>query len=277
MRKLVIVLTALLFLFIVFDVFAQDKKDNSKKPSSILPKQERIKPKETLEYSLKWIGMDVGKIVLKVEGFKNIKGHKCYHITVQAIPNDFLNGIWNLDYKIHSYIDYRTLVPLRFERIRRINKEFNHTIIDFDHRKNQVEYLSEELELTTLDTPVDHKINLKPITDKIPSGTQDLLSIFYYFRFKDMQENSKYDINIYCDQKNWPVEIRTEKAFLKQIEGKGKFSVVKVISDSKLNDHLFGGDESVFFLTFDSRHIPLEFKFDTALGTVTGIIQEIPQ
>jgi len=258
-------------------VLAQDIKDDGKKPLSILPNHEKIKPKETLEYSLKWLGMDVGKIILKVEGFKNIKGHKCYHITAQAIPNDFLNGIWNLDYKVHSYIDYRTLDPIRFERIRRINKEFNHTIIDFDHRRNQAEYLSEELELTTLDTPVDHKINLKPITDKIPSGTQDLLSIFYYFRFKDIQENFRYAINIYYDQKNWPVEIKTEKAFLKQIERKGEFSVVKISSDSKLNDHLFGGDELVFFLTFDSRHIPLEFEFDTALGTVTGIIQEIPR
>lgn len=276
-KKLFVLLATLIFLFFSSDLRAQDKNSEIKEPLRIVFNRKSIKQKEILEYSVKWLGMDVGKIILRIEGLKNIRGHRCYHITAVAFPNDFLNGMWNLDYKLHSYIDYRTLKPLRFEKIGRINKEFNHTIIDFDQKKNQVGYLSEDLKLATPDTPVNHKINLQPITDNISSETQDLLSVFYYFRFRDIEENSRYNIDIYYDQKNWPIEIKTEKAFLKEIGEKGKFSVIKISLESGLNEHLFGGDESVLFLTCDSRHIPFEFKIDTALGAVTGIIQEIPQ
>ncbi len=266
-----------LFLGLNSILYAQNFAD--KKQTIFISKPEKtLDTKETLQYSVEWLGIPVGTIILKVEGLENIKGYPCYHITAQVLPNRFLRRIYDIEYKVHTYIDTQSFFTRRFEKIRCINNESNYTVIDFDQEKKEVLFLSKGSNLRVNISPVRNKMEAaRPITNKIPYGAQDLLSSFYYFRLLDIKENQNYPINIYYNQRNWSVNMKVGEPFLREIRKKGSFSVVEVSAGAELNDYILGRRRFTVYLTTDSRRIPLEFKLQTALGPIRAIIQDLPQ
>lgn len=233
---------------------------------------------ETLEYSVEWLGIPVGKIVLRVEGITAINNYECYHITAEAMPNRFFQRFYDLEYKVHSYIDKRSFLPIRFEKVRRLNKEANYVTIDFDHEKNEAKYKSWGSSLFIEFSPVRKKLEtINPTTINIPKGTQDLFSSFYYFRILKIKEEQSYPVNIYYGQRNWPVKMKVDKPFFREMRRKGTFAVVKLSPLSELNDYILGKRNFSVYLTVDSRRIPLEFKLNTAMGSIRGIIQDLTQ
>ena len=233
---------------------------------------------ETLEYSVEWLGIPVGKIVLKVEGITTVNNYECYHITAEAFPNRFFRRFYDLEHQVHSYIDQRSFLPIRFEKIRRLNKEANYVRIDFDHEKNEARYESSGSVLFVKISPLRQKIEaINPITTYIPKGTHDLFSSFYYFRILKIKEGQGYPVNIYYNQRNWPVKMQVEKPFSREMRKKGTFAAVKLSPHSELNDYILGKRNFSVYLTVDSRRIPLEFKLNTAMGPIRGIIQNPPK
>ncbi len=233
---------------------------------------------EALEYSVEWLGIPVGRIVLKVEGITTINNYECYHITAKVLPNRFFQHLYDLEYTVHTYIDKQFYYTRRFEKIRRINKQYNHIVIDFDQEKHKAVFSSEGSTAFFKISPGRNKIEADaPITNEIPYGTQDLLSSFYYFRFLDIRENNSYPVNIYYNQRNWLVDMKVSKPFLREIRKKGSFPAVEIAPDSLLNNYILGKRRLIVFLTTDSRRIPLEFKLETALGPISARIQNPPE
>lgn len=245
---------------------------------SISEPQKGFKIGETLEYSIEWLGIPVGKIAMRVEGLTTINNYECYHIIAGVMPNKFFRHFYDLEYEVHSYIDRRSFVPIRFEKIRRLNKETNYVTIDFDHQKNEASYKSWGSGLFVKFSPVRDKLEVaNPITTKIPKGTQDLFSSFYYFRIVKIKEDQSYPVNIYYNQRNWPLVMQVDKPFLKEMRKQGAFAVVKLSPVSELNDYILGKRKFYVYVTVDSRRIPLEFRMNTAVGPIRGIIQNLPK
>ena len=251
-----------IFLLICSTACAQNFKGAPKKEIFAPPAQKKLEAGETLEYTVRWLALNVGKVAFKVEGLEDIAGHPCYHITAKAFPNNFFKKLYDVEYTVDSYIDAQSFDSLRFVRTRRINKEFDRITIDFDRQKNEAVYKVEPDKL---------------FTAKIAPGTQDLLSLFYYFRFRDIQGNSKYTINIFYDQKDWPVEIKTGEPYFSGLPEKGVLPVVRAFMDSDLNKHIFGKRRLIVLATLDSRRIPLQFELPAIVGSIAAKIEEIPQ
>jgi hypothetical protein len=239
--------------------------------------EKTLDTKEVLQYSVEWLGIPVGKIILKTEGIEDIQGHPCYHITAVAVPNRFLKRFYDIEYKVHTYIDTQFFFPRRFEKYRRINNELNEVAVDFDQERNKAVFLRKGSNLTFKISPLRDTMKARiPITDRIPYGTQDLLSSFYYFRHIDIKENQSYPINIYYDQRNWSMDMKVGEPFRREIRKKGTFYELKVSPDAELNNYILGRRKFSVYLTTDSRRIPLEFKLDTALGPISARIQNLP-
>lgn len=270
----------LIILSLTFSPFAQAQnfKGKAQPAISILDPEKGLRIGETLVYSMEWLGVPVGKIVLKTEGLVKINGHECYHISAEAMPNKFFRHFYDIEYKVHTYLDAKYFYTRRFEKVRRINKEFNYLEIDFDQEKNEARYKSWGSNLFIILSNSRQKAVLdKPATTNIPYGTQDLFSSFYYFRLIKIKEGKSYPINIYYDQRNWPTNIKIDKPFWKEIRKRGAFSLVKVYPSSDLNDYILGKRDFAVYITTDSRRIPLEFRLKTSLGPVRGIIQDSPK
>jgi hypothetical protein len=270
-------------LLLVFSFFsavclAQAQNFKGKPPKEIIAAQpqDSLKAGETLEYSVEWLGIPVGKIILKTEEIIAIDNRKCYHVSATSFPNSFLRRLCDLEYKVDTYIDVETLYPRRFMKTRRINQKFNYVVIDFYQQQKKAEYKSwgsADVITISRNRPA---ITVKPTFD-IPEGTQDLLSCFYYFRLLKIGNGRSYPINVYYDRANWQISMNVEELFLRELRKKGTFETVVVSITSGLNDYILGKHKFRVYLTADSRRIPLEFKVGTTVGSIRGIIQKIPE
>lgn len=272
--------TGLLLAIILFSLnsaaYAQNFKGKLEKEIIVLPPQKSLKIGERLTYSVELLGVPVGKITLNTQGIEKIDNNECYHIIARARLNRFFAKLYDIEYTVHTYINKDTFFTHRFEKIRRFKDKIHRTVIDFDHDKKEAQYNEEGsaplLEITTMRGQVADDI---PATLKIINGTQDLFSSFYYLRLLEMEENKPYKINIYYDRRNWSIEAKRQKPFLKDIRNKGTFTVFEVSMDSRLGEFILGRSKIFVYFTADPRRIPLEFKFKTGIGSVRGIIQDI--
>jgi len=270
-----IVLLVFGFWFLVSQCYAQNfiKKEGK---IVIEPPQKALKIGEKLQYSIEWLGIPVGKIILSAQDIVEIDGSECYHIVAHAIPNKFFTKLYDVEYTVHTYIDKKTFYTHRFEKTRRIKDKFNYVVIDFDREKKEVKYKTKGsaplVEFSSIREEVQTNI---PVTYKIINGTQDLFSSLYYLRLLEMKEKGPYAITIYYDQRNWPVEVKTEEPFFREIRNMGTFAVFGVSMDSNLGKFILGKSKMFVYFTTDSRRIPLEFKFGAGVGLIRGVIQDI--
>lgn len=234
--------------------------------------------KEELRYSVEWLGFSVGSIILKVEGIEDVKGYRCYHISAQAFPNSFFKHIYDIEYKVDTFIDAEFLFSRRFIKARRINNEVNYVLIDFYQEKNEAVFLSKGSNVNFKVSPNRDKIEKeKPPTNKIPYGTQDLLSALYYFRFQDIKEGANYAVDIYYNQRNWKMNFNVKNPFKKEIRKIGVFDVVEISPNAELNNYILGKRKFSVYFTTDSHRIPVMFILNTALGQMRGVIQNPPE
>lgn len=258
-------------------VFSQNFK-GTESTEIIQDPQDGFSLGETLLYSIEWLGIPIGTIVLKVENIVTVNNRQCYHVIARTMPNRFFRKMYDLEYEVHSYIDRESLLTIRFEKVRRLKNELDYVGIDFDQKKGEVQYRSSNssgfIDFYFLREKT--KSN-NPVTQNIPKGTQDLLSSLYYLRVLEIKENSLYPLNIYYNQRNWPIKMKVEKPFSRDFYRKGSFAIVKVSPVTDLSDYILGKKQVTVYLTVDPRRIPIEFKLDTAMGAVRGILKELPQ
>lgn len=258
-------------------VYAQNFTSKAKKIAISAP-EKFLRAGEMLTYSVEWLGVPIGTITLKTIGTEVIQGAECYHITASAVPNQFLRAFWDVEYQVHTYIDTETHYSRRFEKIRRLQTQSSSVIIDFDHKKGEVNIKNEGpasgVHISTLRAKLEEKV--KPSL-KIAPGAQDLLSSFYYLRMLGLEPGKNYPITIYYERRNWPVDIKIEEPFMRDFRRKGVFTVFKAAMDSSLSSFILGGRQLTVYFTADPSRVPLEFKFNTSLGPIRGIIQGRPQ
>jgi hypothetical protein len=254
-------------------VFAQNFAQPKKKVI-LVPAQEKLEIGETLEYATEWLGLPVGKAVLTVVGIEKINNHDCYHITAEAMPNDFLRRFINLQYKVDTFIDVRLLCSRRFQKLRRMNDATNHVSIDFDQENGTAQYTSEGgAEAIVLSQDMRDMYDKIPVTNQIPYKTQDLVSAFYHFRLLSIKENTDYAINIYYSERNWKTNFKIGAPYAQDFRKKGTLNVFTVKVSSELNDFIIGKRGFTVYFSDEPRRIPVEFVFNTAVGHIRCLLR----
>jgi len=270
-------LPAILIIALSFGTAAAQNFKGKEERITIQPPQKEFKAGETLAYSLEWLGIPVGKIVLNVESAQ-VNNRECYHFSARAVPNRFFQRLHDLEYTVDSYVDKGSFLPLRFKKTRRLKKENNFVAMDFDHQGNKVKFETWGSSSFVNLSPQREKLEAAtPVSANIPEGTQDLLSSFYYFRLIELKEGGSYPVNIYYNQRNWPLKMRVEKPFIREIRKKGALAAIKIYPVSELNDYILGKRNFSVYITSDSRRIPVEFKLNSAMGPIRGVIQDLPR
>jgi hypothetical protein len=210
---------------------------NVKKEISIPQTERKIDINESLEYSIEWLGIPSGRLTLAVEGIEKINGHDCYHIAARAKPNKFFARFYNVEYQVHSYTDKDTLC--------------SRMLVEISKKKGRVRRRLYNLE----------------------EGQQDIVSGFYQFRFMNISPGGEYSIDVFYEGEGWPVDIKVEEPFLKEVRKKGELAVFGARMDTELNLSIFGQPKASVFFSADSQRIPVEFKFGTRIGVIRGIIK----
>jgi len=262
-------------------LYAQDFSKEKKGPIEISAPRDSLTEGERLEYSVEWLGIPIGIIILKVEGIKKINGHPCYHISAKAMPNKFFRKFYDLEYNVHSYLDCQQLISRRFEKIKRIKSKTVRVTAEFYPEKKEAKYTysSPEGPLETIAFPSLKKgvISDAVETIAIPEQTKDLVSSLYYFRLSKIKLNQDCTIPITYERNNWTLTMKAEKLSWRDIYKKGCFAVIEVVPDSLLNDSILGKRKIYSTFTADARRIPVEFKLQSNAGVIRGIIKNLSQ
>jgi len=262
------------------NAFAQNFKGNEKK-IVIEPSQGKLTVGETLEYNVEWMGIPSGKITLTVKGIETLNKRECYHIVARAIPNKFFRAFYDIEYKVHTYVDTKTLEPLRFEKIRRINNTYLYLVVQFNSETGIAShtYLCPKGPFETISFLSLRKdiCESKFYSEKVPPGSQDLFSSLYYFRLLDIQLGKSYPININYEKNNYQVTATVGTPFIKDIRKKGSFPCFELFLNTELIGKILGKPKVTVYFTADSKRIPLVFNFPTMIGSLNGVLQEIPK
>ena len=228
-----------------------------------------LKVGEYLEYSVEFLGMPMGSVILKIEEITNFSGHQCYHFSGRLLTNKISAHFYNFEYEVNSYVDTTTFQPLFFQKKRRIKNKIDFVEVNFDWKEKKAISSYKWIDQDSANSALEFQTGQnKAASNTIADDTQDLLSSFYYFRLQDVKVAESLPVNIYYNQKNWPISITIEKPFLKEIRNQGTFSVFGASVNSAIVNFILGDKQFIVYFTTDHRRIPLEFDVGTNLGFI---------
>jgi len=276
MKPFTVLILAVVGLFIGGSFFLALAQVNRIEKIAVVDPDQILKGGQGLEYSIEWLGFPVGRVIIKNIGLTNLKGRPCYLVVARSFPNRFIRRLYDLEYKVYSFIDAENFSSCRFFKIRRFGKQSNYTLIDFDHKNKKATCRSWGLaKFVKISKKNTESLEPKP-TQEIDEDIQDLLSAFFYIRLNSRKENSQFEIKVYYQQANWSLTVNTGQVFLREIKGKGSFPAIEVTVSSGLNEYILGRRKFLVTLTTESRRVPLEFKIGTSLGFIRAIIRRLP-
>ncbi len=280
MKKALIFLTLILLISNTL-LFAQNFKGKEEKVI-IAPPQKNLTAGEILEYSVEWLGVPIGKIILTLEEAKGPEGQEFYHITGRSLPNKFFTRFYDVEYRWDSYVYRDTLEPYSLLKVRRINDDFLDIDVKFDRRTHTAKYYyvargsSEEI----VDFPTGKKIKAsksnKYSTVSYPDDIHDLLTTLYYFRLKDIKENSNYVLHVFYAASPWEIKVKVDKPYLKDIYKKGTFPVFSMNTNTELAYYILGKRGIKIYFTADPKRVPVLITFNSAIGQFRAVLQNLP-
>ena len=185
-----------------------------------------------------------------------LNGETIYHIQSTMKPRAFFK-FYNFERQDETYLNPKTLSPIRFRSQFRRQKSRTTVVVDF--REETAEYEK----ISRLDPKSPEEREVKVI--EIPTGTQDELSRLYFLRSKQLSVGKTYFYPLIKEGKLQEVTLTVERR--EKVKNK-KLGTVETLV-------LISSTESRFWFTDDERRILVkaEAKTDdsTAKLTLVGI------
>lgn len=219
----------------------------------------RLPEREKLVYEVKWLGFPVGTATASINGIKVIDGRPAYELEITAKTNDFCSAIYKVEDRYVSYLDVEGLYTVRHEVYRREGRYKKDAITVFDH--------------------TDRKAYFKNLLDRsektldVPSGTQDPVSMAYYFRLVPWGEGRREEFSVYNNEAVYRlrgVMGGKEKVLVPRL---GPREVFKVQPYAILDGNVVKKGRARIYFSLDDKQIPLKAVVEGPVFTsVTGYL-----
>lgn len=227
----------------------------------IAPPKSEFRVGEKLIYTVRWMGIPVGRGVLINEGIEVLNGRKVYHIHAIAGTNTFISKFYRVEDHAHSYIDVEGLYSHRIVKKQSERRYRSHEVIEFDQNAHKARYES--------------LLNKSTKRFDIPSRVQDMLSSFYYFRTQEVEIGRSNFIDVCVDEKNYNLEIKVLSQETLEMLRFGVHDAFKVEPLAKFQGLKFRKGRLWIWFTSDERRVPLLMKVETPYGLVTANLSKM--
>ena len=208
---------------------------------------EKLTYKVNYNWGLLWVG--AGEVSFEIFEEK-LFNRDVFH--VKGLGHTYVDYDWffKVRDRYETYIDKKTLLPLKFIRhVREGNYKFDNEII-FKHYKNEAVGTYKTVEIS--------------------KGVQDVLSAIYKTRTIDFNKYKKGDrikMNLFLDNKVYPIHITylgKEKVKTKL----GKFNCIK-FKPLLIEGTIFkGGDKMTVWASDDANRIPIRVESPIVVGSI---------
>lgn len=214
---------------------------------------------ESLFFDVSWMGIPIGYGSLEVKEKVKIRGREAFHIIAIARTNEFLSRLYPVYDEIHSWIDCEKFYSLEFSKDLKEGRYRADEKIIYDHGAKKAFYES-------FRNHSKKEIN-------IPSGVQDFVSAFYWFRLQPLQVGRDLHTLVNSEAENWDLEIRPIKTAIKEFRGGQVMTTVLVEPRTKLKGILYDRGQAWVYFTTDSRRLPIWIVLQTPFGPVVGVLR----
>jgi len=214
-------------------------------------------PGEKLTFELKWGFIPAGRATLEVLPVETVKNVQAQHFVLTARTNSFVDVFYKVRERIDAYTDVGMNHSILYKEVHLVNKTRRDAAINFDWEKYKAQY-----------TNLGEK---NPPIALIP-GSFDPLSIFYYARQLELQENLEIERPVTDGKKcviGQATVVKKEKIKL----GIGTFDTYLMEPDLKEVGGVFKKSKNAkirLWVTADRRRIPVKIKSKVVVGSFSG-------
>lgn len=245
-----------IFLIIIF--YNSVAQNNKKKYKDSIPNiNTAYKPGEYLKYKVKYAFVSTGYAEMRID-MEQI-GHDWYY-SVKAIArtSGLARQFASVSDKYESYIDITTGLPIRAVRNIHENRYRKFNEIIFRRKDNTV-------------------ISLNTGEHKVPPGTHDILSAFYFARkyiFKhELNKNDIIDITTFFSEELYVAKIKYKKTE-KIRTAFGKMKCLKFVPVLVENTPFKKENDLQVWFSDDGNFIPVKIKLKLDYGSVKCELKE---
>ena len=216
---------------------------------------------ERLVYSVRWLGVEVGRGETEVKEIVSIRSRKAYHVVVNVRSTPILDWIYKVRDVHHSYIDVERLHSLRYEKILKEGRYRADEVMDYDQERHTATYFSRR------------SGSRKEMM--IPPDVQDQLSCGFWFRLQEVQPNSKIYIPVNADEKNWDMEVKILRYTQVKLSGFPEREAVEVEPEIQYQGLFVKRGKIRGLIALDERRVPLKMRVKIpVLGSITARLIE---
>ncbi len=246
----------IVFLFIVQnEIVAQNNQNTNKDSFPYI--NTAYKPGEYLKYKLKYSFVSAGYAEMRID-MEQIAYDWYYHVKAIARTSGLTRRFAKINDKYESYIDITTGMPIRAVRDINENKYRKFNEIIFRRKDNTV-------------------ISLNTGEHKVPPGTLDILSAFYYARkyiFKnELKKNEEINITTFFSEKLYIAKIKYKKTEKIRTDF-GKMQCLKFVPVLDKDTPFKKEDDLQVWFSDDGNFIPVKIRLNVGYGTVKCDLKE---
>lgn len=177
---------------------------------------------------------------------------------------------YEIFFRVNDYyktvIDKKTLLPVEFERNIEEGGYRFYNKIEFDQENKKAMSYSGKTKETVTAQEYD-----------LENCMHDMLSTVYFLRnmsFSILKEKQSFPIEMFIDNKVYPIDISYEGEDLKKIKGIGKLDAIK-ISPEVVAGAVFTNEAKMnIWVSNDENKVPLIIESPISVGSIQAILKE---
>lgn len=235
-----------LFLLFLLMSFTNERHDNK------VTSNESMNLGEKMTYRVRYSIFTAGNGTVIVDPeIKELKGKPCYRIAVYGSTTSFFDNFLRLRDSWVSYVDTSNMEPLKFFR----------SIEEGNYRRTEITYFDHAKKKATVKYK-KKKPQWKYKYYDINKGTQDIISLYAYFRnydYSKMNKGDKFSVEAFFEDELYKTDIYyMGKETIKTKVG--KFKAIKIAPVLPKSSVFEGKDAVTFWLTDDPNRMLLQAK-----------------
>lgn len=215
---------------------------------------------ERLEFSGRWLGLPVGSGWIEVKEAVILEGTAAIHIELQGHSNKILSAFYPIHDVVHSYLDAKTLRPLRFEKRQREGHYRADEVVTFDHAARVAYYRS----------LLNNSEKQIPLTDHV----HDLVSTFYWLRTQPVRPGELQQLTIYTDEKLYDTQLDIGPLATLELLKRGTFRCFKIEPKASFKGFLITRGRLWAYMTADRRRLPVLIQATTPWGQMSAVLKQ---
>ncbi|UCH22618.1 MAG: DUF3108 domain-containing protein [Deltaproteobacteria bacterium] len=232
---------------------------------------------ENLKFRLRWGIIPAGEAELEVLPVEIVDDTETYHFVMTVRTNAFIDTFYKYRSRVDAYADLGMKHSIKYRKKVEARKKIEDIVVHFDWEKSEARYYSAKryagtFPKTTGDITPISEIRIKEYLIPLLPGSFDPLSIFYYSRVVELDENTLIERPV-SDGKKCVVGTAKVKKREKITLPSGTYDTYLIEPDLKHLEGAFKKSNNAkiqLWVTADERRIPVKLKSKVIIGSFTG-------